>query len=120
MKQAERRKILQGLALSLPAIWVKPVVQSITLPAHAAATRCSVPAGCYVTGDDSVMWTGDTGPQLSTFYGDIQCSQDSISNLTVVAAESSEAAAAYLPCNANELVEVPTGISGCNLYFCLF
>lgn len=35
MKTNSRRKILAGLAIGLPAIWVKPVVKSILLPAHA-------------------------------------------------------------------------------------
>ena len=40
MTEKSRRKVLKGLAVTLPAIWATPVVESVILPAHAAAS-CS-------------------------------------------------------------------------------
>ncbi len=34
----KRREILKGLGLALPAVWTAPVVQSVSLPAHAQTT----------------------------------------------------------------------------------
>ncbi len=39
MKKQSRRNILKGLAVGTPAVWAKPVVDSVVLPAH-AATSC--------------------------------------------------------------------------------
>ena len=49
MKQELRRKVIKGLVITLPAIWVTPVVESVILPAH-AGTSPSEPnpfAGTY-------------------------------------------------------------------------
>lgn len=35
MARSTRRKLLKGIAFSLPAAWVAPVVQTVVLPAHA-------------------------------------------------------------------------------------
>ncbi len=35
MTQESRRKVLKGLAVTVPAVWATPVVESIILPAHA-------------------------------------------------------------------------------------
>ena len=35
MKQKSRRKVLKGLAVTLPATWVTPIVEGVILPAHA-------------------------------------------------------------------------------------
>ena len=35
MAQESRRKVLKGLAVTVPAVWATPVVESIILPAHA-------------------------------------------------------------------------------------
>lgn len=43
-----RRNLLTGMAITLPTIWVKPVVNTVILPAHAAIsedTGCST-LGC--------------------------------------------------------------------------
>ena len=45
-----RRKALKAIAVSAPAVWAKPVVDSIVLPAH-AATSCN---GCMNIG--FVQW----------------------------------------------------------------
>lgn len=35
VKRESRRKIIKGLIIAMPAVWVMPMVESITLPAHA-------------------------------------------------------------------------------------
>jgi len=40
VKDETRRKLLKGLAVTLPAAWTRPVVESVVLPAHAQATAC--------------------------------------------------------------------------------
>ena len=38
MKVDKRRKALKALAIGAPAVWAKPVVDSVLLPAHADAS----------------------------------------------------------------------------------
>ena len=35
MIEVSRRKLLNGLAITIPAVWIKPTVKSVVLPAHA-------------------------------------------------------------------------------------
>ena len=44
MTQKSRRKVLKGIAATVPATWATPVVQSVVTPAHAATT----PDGTFV------------------------------------------------------------------------
>jgi len=48
MTQKSRRKVLKGLAITLPAAWATPVVESVVAPAHARTSpgECS---GCVIT-----------------------------------------------------------------------
>ena len=43
MKDDKRRKVLKALAIGAPAVWGKPTVDSVLLPAHANTTSG---AGC--------------------------------------------------------------------------
>ncbi len=52
MNKKTRRNVLKGLAVTLPATWAKPVVNSVVLPAH-GGTTLTCPAGCYTDGADS-------------------------------------------------------------------
>ena len=38
MSQESRRIVLKGLAISLPATWATPLVESVILPAHAGTS----------------------------------------------------------------------------------
>ena len=38
MTQESRRKVLKGLAVTIPAAWTTPVVESIVTPAHAGTS----------------------------------------------------------------------------------
>jgi hypothetical protein len=52
MTQKSRRKVLKGLAITMPAIWVTPVVESVILPAH-AGTDMSGPEPCDHSVDET-------------------------------------------------------------------
>jgi len=43
MNKKHRRRAIKGLMLSLPAVWTKPIVNSIVLPAHAQTSADSGP-----------------------------------------------------------------------------
>jgi len=38
VKDETRRKLLKGLAVTIPAAWTRPIVESVVLPAHAVTT----------------------------------------------------------------------------------
>ena len=40
MSEKNRRKALKALAVGAPAIWAKPVVDSVVIPAHAVTSTC--------------------------------------------------------------------------------
>ena len=43
MTHNSRRKVLKGIAVTLPAVWTVPVVESVILPVHAGtSTACSI------------------------------------------------------------------------------
>ena len=39
MNENQRRKLLQGIAVSTPALWIKPVISVAVIPAHAIVTQ---------------------------------------------------------------------------------
>ncbi len=79
MSKKSRRNVIKGLAITAPAVWAKPVVKGIVLPAHAAASSCPLTGPVVFTltglpsagGDISLSvdgdwaasgtWNGDTG-----------------------------------------------------------
>ena len=40
MTEESRRKVLKGLAVTVPVVWATPVVESVILPAHAHVSNC--------------------------------------------------------------------------------
>lgn len=46
MTTRERRKTLQKLAVTIPAVWTPPLVNSVMLPAQAAMSPVQVPTRC--------------------------------------------------------------------------
>ncbi len=75
MNKKSRRNILKGLAVGAPAVWAKPVVDSIVLPAHGATTGG---AGClqYSTTPNWVDFNGGNYiPGGSARYTDSECEQ---------------------------------------------
>ena len=58
MTWQSRRKVLKGLAVSVPVTWATPVVESVRVPAHAATSRqCQ---GLVIPSDQ--LLCGDTRP----------------------------------------------------------
>lgn len=50
MNNETRRKTLKTLALAAPAVWSKPVLNTVLLPAHAQTSMCSLCLTVHVTG----------------------------------------------------------------------
>ncbi len=67
-----KREILKGLAVGAPAVWAKPVVDSVVLPAH-ATTSCS---GCVQIDDEPNAWAGLAPGKISELpvYFNSSCS----------------------------------------------
>lgn len=131
MSQESRRKLLKGLAVTLPAAWTTPMVESIVLPAHAQTSPggCRPSIRCFAfevgEGDLSFEWPGGLGPEeeVDLFEGpECDGSEAGPSATThLVVAESLEAAQDALPCDSGEVVEietVPALDSGCSFYRC--
>ena len=83
-----KRELLKGMALG--AAWTTPVVQSITSPAHAQASQCSITVEGSVTGTTTyqiLIWicpvTDDTGDcyVYRTSFGDGSSSDSATQDL---------------------------------------
>jgi hypothetical protein len=130
VSKESRRKLLKGLAVTLPAAWTTPLVESIVLPAHAETSPgdCSAPADCYAfqanLDDWSFEWPGGPGPEVVDIYEGRECSGEPIPvDREVVVAESLEAAQEILTCSFGEVFEietVPPLDNGCSFYLCPF
>ena len=99
MKDDNRRKALKVLAVGAPAVWAKPVVDSVALPAH-GATSC----GCEVISPGSLEYVQDAtdpfGYGRVLFYGGTNdCIEENATDTgsveVVEASNPSEAEARY-------------------------
>ena len=79
MKDDNRRKALKALAIGAPAVWAKPVVDSVMLPAHASTSGC-----------DCFPFDGDLGPYTSLAPNPTPCSPvpEGLSQLVVYSHQS--------------------------------
>ena len=130
MSMKARRNILKGLAVGFPAVWAKPVVESIVLPAHADTSPlppCSVAAGCYeITSQELagefMYWQGGSGPHATARYPSEQrCIEGGAGDGdTAVIARSPEEAQKLTNCTFTiYLLEVNVALpEGCNFYLC--
>jgi hypothetical protein len=120
MTQNSRRRVLKGLAISLPATWSAPLVKSVLLPAHAQTSGCYAPEGCYqfLNQNESFHWPGGTGYRLLTLFADADCFVGSaVAPLRVALAASNAEAKALLGIPDPELEEtVPQPEGGCSFY----
>lgn len=131
MRETNRRRMLKGLALSVPAAWTPPLVKSVILPAHAQTSGCDAPRGCYSVGGGTYFpWPGGIGPykvsgQHSNASADCSnCTCDIPGgSLTIVAATSLEAGYLLLGCEEGyapvPVETTPALPSGCMFYACL-
>ena len=46
MNEKFRRRKIMALAMSVPAVWMKPVVEDVVLPAHAGTSPCATFLTC--------------------------------------------------------------------------
>lgn len=126
-----RRTLLKGLAVTLPAAWTRPVVESVILPAHAqtSPSGCSAEAGCYnqtiqtPEGEINVSfsWPGGGGPSEGDLILGEDCEGLDLGPVTVVVAANVDEAADALSC-ASEDVDQPLGdlalTGGCSFFGC--
>lgn len=131
MSKTNRRRMLKGLALSVPAAWTAPLVKSVVLPAHAQTSGCA-PEGCYLVGTSSAAeagthfyWPGGTGPE-TVFGRNFECDPDSVDtrapSLTIVATTTVEEAISLLDCSDGFAVttfDTTPALSGCYFFTCL-
>jgi hypothetical protein len=127
MKKESRRKLLKGLAITLPAAWTTPMVEAIVLPAHAATSPvdCTAPEDCYFSQvlERYFPWPGGTESRLVGLHVS-ECSDTQILPvILVVVADSLAAAQAALDCEENEevidLETNPALANGCSFYGCV-
>ena len=115
MNKKSRRNVLKGFAVSLPAAWAVPVVESVVLPAHAGVSGCSAEPGCYEGIDTSsgrftVMWPGECGARENVDYweGDGDDPRNCVGNPTnsgpMAVAENPDEARELLGCTGAGLV----------------
>ena len=122
MTKKSRRKALKGLAISVPAVWAKPVLDSVVLPAH-ASTTCD-PSGCFAETDITGNSYSVVGGELIHYIGTETCSgeESQHSDGPISTAATRELAADELDCklsNTRELSEHSTYPSACpNIYTC--
>lgn len=121
MSQNSRRRLLQGLVVTLPAAWSRPIVESIVLPAHAQTSpvQCSAEPGCYTVEGGSFQWPGGTGPAEVDGFESAGCEGESDFTVNIVVAANAEEAAELLPCSTpSELVTEPPLSGDCSFFFC--
>lgn len=127
MTQKLRRTTLKSLALTLPAAWIAPIVQSVVLPAHAQTSACSAPRGCYqYDSTNSFHWPGGAGKATVTYYiNSTDCGNEttptSAGTDSVAVAASTEEASALLGCDAVAIRSIPTVpelTGGCRFFGC--
>lgn len=128
MSRNARRRLLQGLAIALPAAWTRPIVESVILPAHAqtSAPGCSAPAGCYVTpepfGFQSFQWPGGARPFAVDTFSTVTCEGEAESFTMVVGPGPAEAAELITCGDSETLVQVsttPSIVPDCGFFTCI-
>ena len=91
MNKNLRRNLLKGVAVSAPAVWAKPVVNSVLLPVH-ASTSC----GCeeFGSGPNSRRFVAGSFPtgELLVYNGVTNCSGDPTMTHNVVEASDADEA----------------------------
>jgi len=122
MSLMSRRKLLQGLALSLPTVWSRPVVESIVIPTHAQATSCSAPAGCINVSEGSFRWpgSGQLGEAIDGWEGQPNCPTSVPGEITIVLASSQSEAQSL--CGGGSVQQLtnpnPAPTDGCEFWLC--
>ena len=99
MNKRLRRNVLKGLVASVPAMWTKPIVDNVVLPAHAITSG----AGCIEIEEGlfADFQGGNAIPIFSQLYSDSECTEENglIGNPLVYAPQG--AAQAVFLCQTN-------------------
>ena len=74
MNMQPRRNILKGLAVGVPVIWTKPIVDFVLLPAHAQSSGFSCGPFQFCGQDDAVFLISDG---LSCHFSPFDCCDES-------------------------------------------
>lgn len=125
MTEKSRRRLLQGLAITLPAAWTRPVVESVVLPAHAQASpgACSAEEGCYVRlGVGSFFWPGGAGPEtVDAFAESSNCEGDPTDSVVILVASDGDEASERCPegTSPDPFETDPPAPEGCSFFECL-
>ena len=120
MNKNNRRKALKALAVTAPAVWAKPVVDTVVLPAHGAMT-----GECVQLFDGQYTFVnGQTLPCGTSFYFDSNCTSFlGSSNIAIVfapdeisaAGECSNIGAGTVELGNTPLVEGYWSCTGCEV-----
>ena len=116
MKEKNRRQALKVLAVGAPAVWAKPIVDSIVLPVH-AETSCV--GGCYQDiGEGSWYWDQPNG--MVHAYPTNDCTGESEYTSLVVVGGTLGEASAILECGGDPTsFDMYTNFDGpCVVWYC--
>ena len=120
MKDDNRRKTLKALAVGAPVVWVKPVVDSMVLPAHGSTSPCAAAADCYNTpgGEDGIESIEWGGVESIAIRSGADCSGNSEPTTDVILSRASDLPPP--PC-VGDWVELasPDLPEGCSFWICL-
>jgi len=122
-----RRRLLKAIAAgsgvvasakTLPDAWTRPMVQTVLIPAHAATTTCSIPAGCYNFENYSFNWPGGMGPSTIPYWNSSGCpSAVPTGSIPAAAAATRQEASALMSCLDEDLIEIAS-VNSCTLFVC--
>lgn len=130
MTQKSRRTLLKGLAVTLPAAWSRPIVESVVLPAHAQTSEpegCSADAACYsyAAGGSgrSFNWPGGGGARTLDIIDGRSCDDSPVATAAVVLAASQAEAESLVSCDGAgqvllQIATEPPAPDGCNFFVC--
>lgn len=131
MTQKSRRILLKGLAVTLPAAWSRPIVESVVLPAHAQTSEpegCSADSGCYSYdfggSTFSFNWPGGGGAQTLDIIDGGSCDDGPVDSNAVVLAASQAEAESLATCDGAgeglfQVATEPPAPDGCNFFVCM-
>ena len=122
MDNKTRRRLLKGLAVGMPTVWTKPMVDSVVLPTHAGTSGCTLAANCYDTAPGFMQWPGGRGP-YNVGFREGSCSGSVNGNLIVVIAASMAEAIELLGQQCGQTVPdtFPSQVSlpgDCEFWYC--
>ncbi len=71
MNKKSRRNVVKGLAITVPVVWAKPVVETVIFPAHAQTTESEDNSSESEDGSSNPCGARTVGPQSVTCSDDV-------------------------------------------------